>query len=77
MATEQDLQAAIAALGQSITQYGTEVSAIQTEITALIAKLSAAGTIPDADLQALTALNTALGSSNANLQAAIDQVKAV
>lgn len=73
MGTEQDLQAAVAQLGQDVMDNTTKVAAIHTKMADLIAKIANAGSIPDADIQSLTAIHASLVQANTDLQVAIDQ----
>lgn len=65
MALEQDLQAAISAVGAQLTR-------LQTDVTAIIEKNQTAGTIPDADIQALVAVSTGIGAAADAIEAAIN-----
>lgn len=65
MAQETDLQAAIAAVGQALTR-------LQADVTSIITKLQTVGGIPDADVQALVAVATGIGSAADSIEAAIN-----
>lgn len=65
MALEQDLQSAIAAVGENLTR-------LQTDVTAIIDKLKSSGSIPDADVQALTTIASGIGAAADSIEAAVN-----
>lgn len=62
MANQQDLDAAIADVGQKLTDLQASVANEKTQIDQVIADLKALGTIPDANIQSLLAISASLGS---------------
>lgn len=65
MAQETDLQAAIASVGQALTR-------LQSDVTTIIDKLKTSGSIPDADIQALSAVSTGIGAAADSIEAALN-----
>lgn len=69
MAQEADLQAAISSVGQALTR-------LQADVTTIITKLQAAGTIPDTDVQALVAVASGIGAAADSIEAAVNPTPA-
>lgn len=61
MAEEKDLQGVIAAIGQALTR-------LEADQNAILERLKTAG-IPDADIQALAAISTEMGSAADKIEA--------
>lgn len=64
MATKEDLEAAITAIGSELTR-------LQADVTAIVERQKTAGTVPDADVQALATIATGLGAAADSIEAAI------
>lgn len=62
MASEQDLQAAVASVEQKVTELQSAVANEKTEIDTVIASLKNLGSIPDSLVQSLTESANRLGT---------------
>lgn len=76
MATEQDLLTQIAGLQQAQKDEADNLATLSANLDALIAKLQASGSVPQADIDALAAVKSALDASNAALLAAAQKAGA-
>lgn len=65
MAQLSDLEAAITAVGEALTR-------LQADVTAIIDKLKAGGSVPDADIAALASVATGIGTAADAIEKAIN-----
>ena len=63
------LDAVTASLNASLTQLSTDISNVATEVSTLVAELTPGSTVTQAQIDALTAINTSIGTIDASVKA--------